>query len=169
MFLPKELEMAKQVVIEIHKTASFRGFDENGNKIFRKTNNPKVLVTHHYRFDQDLIGKKEWEEVITWQGGNKTVKYWVRVPDNIEPVYQTWEDKQNIIANRRKIKAEKKQEIWSKLQEEKNERIKRYAEMAQLGELFTGKLVPTDEDLESARKLQSVSLRAQNKQMCKLG
>ena len=41
--------------------------------------------------------------------------------------------------------------------------------MAELGELFTGELVPTDKDLESARKLQNVSKRAQNKQMCKLG
>lgn len=146
MFLPKELKMAKQVVIETRS-------------------NSNVDIKTSYVFDKDLIGKKEREEVVV---GNIT-KYWVYVPEEIEPVYQTWEDKQEVIAKRRQIKAEKKQKVWSKLQEEKNERIARYAKMAQLGELFTGELVPTDEDLESARKLQSVSLRAQNKQMCKLG
>lgn len=127
-------------------------------------NNGNVKVSISYAFDKDLIGKKEREEVVV---GNIT-KYWVYVPEEVEPVYQTWEDKQNIIAKRRQIKAEKKQKVWSKLQEEKNERIARYAKMAQLGELFTGKLVPTDEDLESARKLQSISARAQNKKLCKL-
>jgi len=138
--------MAKQVVIETRS-------------------NSNVDIKTSYVFDKDLIGKKEREEVVL---GNIT-KYWVYVPEEIQGVEQSWKDKQDIITNRRKIKAEKKQEIWIKLQEEKEARIKRYAEMAQLGELFTGELQPTDEDLESARKLQSVSLRAQNKQMCKLG
>lgn len=146
MFLPKELKMAKQVVIETRS-------------------NSNVDIKTSYVFDKDLIGKKEREEVVV---GNIT-KYWVYVPEEVEPVYQTWEDKQEIIAKRRQIKAEKKQKVWSKLQEEKNERIKRYAQMAKLGELFTGELVPTDKDLESARKLQNASKRAQNKQMCKLG
>ena len=137
--------MAKQVVIETRS-------------------NSNVDIKTSYVFDKDLIGKKEREEVVL---GNIT-KYWVYVPEEIEGIEQTWKDKQDIIANRRKIKAEKKQEIWIKLQEEKEARIKRYAEMAQLGELFTGKLQPTDKDLESARKLQNASKRAQNKQLSKI-
>ncbi|HQZ50802.1 MAG TPA: hypothetical protein PLF17_09770 [Chitinophagaceae bacterium] len=141
--------MAKQVVIEVHKGDS-------------------IEIVINYGFHEDLIGKKEREEVVTQFENMKMVKYWVYVPEEIQGVEQSWKDKQDIIANRRKIKAEKKQQEWIGLQEEKNERIKRYAQMAELGELFTGKLVPTDEDLESARKLQSISLRAQNKQLCKL-
>lgn len=161
--------MAKQVVIETRSgkaKTDFLGFDEYGEKIFRTSLlGPDVKIETSYVFDADLIGKKEREEVVI---GNIT-KYWVYVPEEIQGVEQTWFEKQNIISNRRKIKAEKKQKVWSKLQEEKNERIKRYAQMAELGELFTGELVPTDKDLESARKLQNVSKRAQNKQMCKLG
>lgn len=145
MVLKKDLKMAKQVVTEVR-------------------NGDSVKITLSYEFEPALIGKKERQEVVV---GNIT-KYWVYVPEEIEPVYQTWEDKQEVIAKRRQIKAEKKQKVLSKLQEEKNERIARYAKMAQLGELFTGKLVPTDEDLESARKLQSISVRAQNKKLCKL-
>jgi hypothetical protein len=161
--------MAKQVVIETRSgkaKTDFLGFDEYGEKIFRTSLlGPDVKIETSYVFDADLIGKKEREEVVI---GNIT-KYWVYVPEEIQGVYQTWEDKQDIITNRRKIKAEKKQEIWSKLQQEKNDRIERYAKMVLKGELFTGELQPTDEDLESARKLQSVSLRAQNKKMCKIG
>lgn len=163
------MKIAKQVVIETRSgkaKTDFLGFDENGKKIFRTSLlDPDVKIETSYVFDADLIGKKEREEVVL---GNIT-KYWVYVPEEIQGVEQSWKDKQDIIANRRKIKAEKKSAIMSKLQEEKNERIKRYAQMAELGELFTGELVPTDKDLESARKLQNLSLRAQNKKLCKIG
>ena len=148
--------MAKQVVIETRSKNAprFIGFDENGKKMFRhNASNGEVKIETSYIFDADLIGKKEREEVVL---GNIT-KYWVYVPEEIQGVEQSWKDKQDIIANRRKIKAEKKQQEWIGLQEEKNERIKRYAQMAELGELFEGSLQPTDEDIESERGLQSIS------------
>lgn len=137
--------MAKQVVNEVR-------------------NGDSVKITYHYNFDSDLIGKKEFEEVVV---GN-TTKYWVRVPDEVVGVTQSWKQKQEIIANRAKIKAEKKREAWNQLQAEKRERIARYAEMAKRGELFTGELKPTAEDRISAAKLQKASLRAQNKKLCKI-
>lgn len=141
----KELKMAKQVVNEVR-------------------NGDSVKITYHYNFDSDLIGKKEFEEVVV---GN-TTKYWIRVPDEVVGVTQSWKQKQEIIANRAKIKAEKKREAWNQLQAEKRERIARYAEMAKRGELFTGELKPTAEDRISAAKLQKASLRAQNKKLCKI-
>lgn len=155
--------MAKQVVIETRSNSSkvrFVGLDENGKKVFRPAASGKpVDVSYHYNFDPDLVGKKEREEVVV---GNIT-KYWVRVPDTVVGITQSWSDKQEIIANRRKAKAANKKAAWDKLQDEKWARIARYAEMAKKGELFQGSLQPTPEDIASAVKLQKMSKRAQNK------
>lgn len=127
--------------------------------------NGSVKVELSYEFEPTLKGKKEREEVVC---GNVT-KYWVSVPDKVVGgVTQSWSDKQTIIANRRKIKANNKKAVWNKLQEEKRARIARYAEMAKKGELFQGSLQPTEQDIASAVKLQKMSKRAQNKTLGKI-
>lgn len=164
MFLPKELEMAKQVVIETRSGKSkvnFLGFDENGKKMFRSSVfGPDVKIETSYVFDADLIGKKEREEVTI---GNVT-KYWVYVPETIEGVVQSYAEKKDVITARRKIKAEKKKATWNNLQEEKIARMDRYRAMIEKD----GFITPDHKDIESAQKLQKLSNRAQNKKLCKL-
>ncbi len=139
--------MAKQVVTESH------AFDH-------------VSITLSYDFDPALIGKKEREEVIVIQSGNrKTVKYWINVADNVPNAHLIKKLSQHErLAIKRQAKALKKQEIAHKLHCEKRERMERYSRMIELGD----EIIPSDSDYESARKLQDISLRAQNKKLCKL-
>lgn len=143
--------MAKQVVTESH---AFQ----------------HVKITLSYDFDPDLIGKKEREEVVKNNGNNKIIKYWISVPEHVPNT-----DSMKVLSQRerlqikRKAKALRKRKIFNDLRAEKLERMNRYAEMVKRGELFEGTLIPTMKDRESARKLQNMCKRAQNKQLCKIG
>jgi hypothetical protein len=129
--------MAKQVVIETRNGAS-------------------VNVSYHYNFDPDLVGKKEYQEVVC---GNVT-KYWVKVADKCtNPITPNDFQAQKKVA---KIKAKK--DLYRKLCEEKTERIARYTKMVANWQ----EIVPTNEDRISAAQILKLSQRAQKKKVCKL-
>lgn len=152
--------MAKQVVIETYSFSFYAGLDENGNKKFRPRKTPRIKITYHYDFDADLVGKKERQEVVSWNGRRKTVKYWVSVPDKCTtPVTPNDFQAQKKVA---KIKAKK--DLYRKLCEEKSERIARYAKMVANWQEITF----TNEDRISAAQILKLSKRAQNKKVCKI-
>lgn len=99
-----------------------------------------IQVTVSYEFDNDLKGKKQFEEVVN---GNIT-KYWIYVPKNVDnlPVKE-W-------VNQNKIDWDKKRREKFELIAAKKLRMMRYAECIARGE----EIVPTDKEISDALLLK---------------
>lgn len=99
-----------------------------------------VQISISYEFDNDLIGKKEWEEVVK---GNVT-KYWISVPKNMNNLQvKEW-------VNQAKVDWNKKRQAKFDLIAAKKLRMMRYAECAARGE----EIVPTDKEISDALLLK---------------
>lgn len=83
-------------------------------------NKNSVQINLSYEFDEELIGYKEWQELVKVNGNKKIVKYWVQVACNapqltkkIKPDYQS-------------IYRERKRKEKEKIAEDRRIRIENY-------------------------------------------